>query len=75
MSKAVYLVNVILAFRICSSEDSTPSVELADKSCLRYADCLLFHRLVNTWPIMLTYTVEFINATQAAVGQDQRTCL
>jgi len=48
MSKAVYLVNVILAFRICSSEDSTPSVELADKSCLRYADCLLFHRLVNT---------------------------
>ena len=73
-SEVIYLVNIILAFRISSCQYSTASVELADKPCLGNTDCLLFHCLVNTCPVMLTYTVEFINATQAAVGKDESTC-
>jgi len=71
--EVVHLVDIILAFRICSSQYSTASVELADKACLGNTDSLLFHSFMNTRPVMLTYTVEFINATQATVSKDQGT--
>jgi len=75
VSQSIHLVNIILAFRICSGQYCAASVELAHKSCLGYTDCLLFHCLVNTRPVMLTYAVEFVNTTQAAVGEDKRTGL
>merc|ERR1712038_1347399 len=56
--------------RIGGSQDRAPSVKTSVDSGLGNGDSTLFHDLVNGGPVHVCHFVKFVNADDAAIGED-----